>query len=113
MKKFILLLIFILLIVYFATTNSNPILVKLGTTSFEIPLSIALILPLVVSLLIFTLFYMTKTHLLKRKISALESQLNEIEDSSTQFTKEIHSLKLENKKLKTKLGIKSFDDESL
>ncbi len=113
MKNFISLLILVILLSFFITTNSSPVSIYIGPYIFNVPFSIALILPLCIGLLIFTVVYLAKVRRIESVIKHNENEINDLQNSITQLNKQVHQLKIENNKLKTRLGDKSFDDESI
>lgn len=113
MKIFILFITLTILFSYFATTNALLVPIQLGPYALNFPLSLAILLPLGMGLLVFTLIYLAKIRRLKFISKQDNDEINELQNNITQLNKKIHELQLENKKIKTRLGDKSFNDESI
>lgn len=113
MKIFILLIILVILISFFATANSAPTLIHFGSYTLNAPLSLALILPLSIGLLLFTVIYLAKARRLRSVIKNNNDEIAELQNTLTQTNKKVHQLEIENNKLKTRLGDKPFDNESI
>lgn len=113
MKRFVLLIIFVLLISVFATSNATLVPIQFGSYILKVPLSLALILPLSIGLLIFTIIYLAKAGKLRSMIKNNNSEIAELQNTITQINKKVHQLEIENNKLKTRLKDKPFDSESL
>lgn len=106
--------IFGLIFAFFATINTTPITINLGyTTLSQIPLYVAIFVSLGAGLLIAALIYMGKSVLTFFKVGKTEHELTRAKETITDLTKRVHTLELENTKLKTKMGEEEADEDSL
>ena len=113
MLRFVFLIIFTIILVVFATTNAAPVSIQIAGSYLEVPLTYIIFLPVGIALLTFAAFYLLKSRNLKVMIHTIENEKESVQSDVTKLTKKNHELEIENKKLKTRLGIKANDDESL
>lgn len=113
MKIFIVLLVVVMGLTFFVTSNTEPVSLHFFTWTKDIPLSYILVFPIGVALLFSALFHLiqrSKTHFIIRD---LEDNLENEQKKVLEIVKRTHELELENQKLKIRLGGTTFDDDSL
>ncbi|MEP7162150.1 MAG: hypothetical protein ABI747_00075 [Candidatus Moraniibacteriota bacterium] len=112
MKSFIGAVIAVLFFTLFAVANKTLVLVKFATLSMSTPLSLAIIVPVGMTLLIFALFYFRTTRKAELVIRDLEENVESAQKQVLEVTKRAHELEIENRKLKIRLGEETEKDDT-
>ncbi len=114
MKNFVIMVIVVLLFTLFAVANKSMVSIKIATLSIQTPLSLAIIVPIGITLLLFALFYFRIIGKMELIIRDLEGNVEDTQKQVLEITKRKHELEIENRKLKVRLGEPAdFDDTSL
>lgn len=114
MAALILFIIFGVVFAYFATLNTQPTSVAVGTFVFrDVPVYLVVISAFAVGLLVGGFFSVVKQFIHGRVLHRQSDQLSKAKQETVELTKQIHQLELENAKLKTRLGDTDADEESL
>lgn len=114
MKIFVSMVIVVLLFTLFAIENTATVPMRLMTFLVEVPLAIAIIMPLGIALLFFSLFHFGTMNRAELVIHDLEDNVENAQKQLLEVTKRAHELEIENRKLKIRLGEDTeVDDLSL
>ena len=114
MKAFVSMVIVVLALTLFAVENTAPVVMRFMTFPITIPLSLAIITPLGMALLLFSLFHFGTMRKAETVIHDLEDNMERTQKQMLGATKRTHELEIENRKLKIRLGEESdSDDRSL
>ena len=114
MKTFVSMVIVVLIFTLFAIENTAIVPMKLMTFVVEVPLVLALIMPLGIALLLFSLFHFGTMRKADMIIRDLEDNVENAQKQLLAATKRTHELEIENRKLKIRLGDETdTDDRSL
>lgn len=111
MKTFVSMVIVVLVLTLFAIENTEPVSMKLVTFLVEVPLSLAIVMPLGVALLFFALFHFGTLGKADIVIRDLEDNVENAQKQLLAATKRTHELEIENRKLKIRLGDETDSDE--
>lgn len=111
MKAFVSMVIVVLVLTLFAVENTAPVPMRLMTFLVDVPLSIAIIIPLGVALLFFALFHFGTMGKADIVIRDLEDTVEDAQKQLLAVTKRTHELEIENRKLKIRLGDETDTDE--
>lgn len=104
----------VLVFTLFAVENTAAVSMKLMTFSIDVPLSIAIVMPLGLALLFFALFHFGTTGKAAIVIRDLEDNVENAQKQMLELTKRTHELEIENRKQKIRLGEETdADDRSL
>ena len=112
MKIFIATVLAVLFLTFFAASNKTIIPVTFASYSAEVPLSLALIFPVGIALLLFTLFHLRIVTKVELVIRDLEDNVEEMQKQLITMTKRAHELEIENRKLKIRFGEAEDEDDS-
>lgn len=104
MKAFVSMVIVVLVLTLFAVENTTPVSMKFASFSVDVPLSLAIIMPLGIALLLFALFYFGTTRKADLVIRNLEDSVEDAQKQALEATKRTHELEIENRKQKIRLG---------
>jgi hypothetical protein len=114
MLALFLFLAFGLLFGYFATLNTSVASVYFGANiSYTIPMYVIILLSLGVGVIVSSLFYILKTFSEKMVIGKKDKEIEQINAQKSDLLKRVHTLELDNARLKTKAGEEIEDDDSL
>ncbi len=111
MKTFVGLVVAILFLTLFTVENTTPVAFKFMSFAVDIPLSLAIVIPLGVALLIFALFHFGTLEKAEVVIRDLENNVERAQKELVAATKRKHELEIENRKLKIRLGDETDTDE--
>lgn len=110
MKTFVSMVVVVLIFTLFAVENTVPVSMKFMTFLIDVPLSIAIIMPLGIALLFFALFHFGATGKAAIVIRDLEDNVENAQQQLVEVTKRTHELEIENRKLKIRLGDETDTD---
>jgi uncharacterized integral membrane protein len=115
MLAFIVTILFSVIIAYLATQNTSPVTLNLLSYTWTgIPLYLVMLCSLITGLLFAWLFHVLKAISFALTLKGKNKALKEGKAENLELTKKVHKLELENTKLSTKEGDKSFiEDNSL
>lgn len=113
MKIFIVLLIVVIGLTFFVTSNTASVPLHFFTLTRDIPLSYILVFPISITLLLFSFYHLLQRRKTYSIIRDLEDDLENEQKKVLEIVKRTHELELENQKLKIRLGGTTFDDDSL
>jgi len=106
--------IVVLTFTLFAIENTAAVPMRLITFSIDVPLAIAIVMPLGIALLLFSLFHFGTIRKADMVIHDLEDNVENVQKQMLESTKRTHELEIENRKLKIRLGDETdTDDRSL
>jgi len=111
MKTFVATILAVLLLTFFAASNKTVIPVTIASYSTNVPLSLALIFPIGIALLLFTLFHLRIMRKAALVIRDLEDNVEEMQKQLITMTKRAHELEIENRKLKIRFGEPEDEDD--
>lgn len=111
MKTFVSMVIVVLVFTLFAIENTAPVPMRLMTFLVEIPLALAIVMPLGTALLFFALFHFGTVGKTDIIIRDLEDNVENAQKQMLEATKRTHELEIENRKLKIRLGDEADTDE--
>lgn len=111
MKTFVSMVIVVLVFTLFAIDNTAPVPMRLMTFVVEVPLALAIIMPLGIALLFFSLFHFGTLRKAELVIHDLEDNVENAQKQLLEVTKRTHELEIENRKQKIRLGEDTEDDE--
>jgi uncharacterized integral membrane protein len=98
----------------FATQNTDPVSVYVGSLAISnIPLYQVILAAIVFTLLISGFIYLLRSLSSSLTISEKDSELTKVKEELGEVTKQAHKLELENTKLKTRLGEEEEDEDSI
>lgn len=103
--------IVVLIFTLFAIENTAMVPMKLMTFVVEVPLVLALIMPLGIALLLFSLFHFGTMRKAELVIHDLEDNVENSQKQLLEVTKRTHVLEIENRKLKIRLGEDTEGDD--
>lgn len=113
MKNFILIVVIVMGLTFFVTSNTEPVSLHIFTLTKSVPLSFILVFPIGITLVLFGFYHL----ILRRKASIiirdLEDNLESEQEKILEIVKRTHELEIENQKLKIRLGHTDFDEDSL
>lgn len=112
MKNFVVAVVLVLIFTLFAVANTTAVPIEFVTLSFKVPLSLALIVPIGITLLIFSLFHLRKMGKTELIIRDLEENVESSQKQVVEITKRTHELELENRKFKIRLGEETEKDDT-
>jgi uncharacterized integral membrane protein len=112
MKNFVVAVVLVLIFTLFAVANTTIVPIKFAVFSFKVPLSLALIVPVGITLLIFSLFHLRKIGKAEAVIRDLEENVEGSQKQVVEITKRTHELEIENRKLRIRLGEESDTDDT-
>jgi hypothetical protein len=113
MKNFILIVIIIMGLTFFVTSNTDPVPLHIFTLTKNVPLSFILVFPAGITLVIFGFYYLAERRRASIVIRDLEDNLESEQEKILEIVKRTHELEIENQKLKIRLGHTDFDEDSL
>lgn len=111
MKTFVSMVVVVLVFTLFAIENTATVPMKLMTFVVEVPLALALIMPVGMALLIFALFHFGTMRKAELVIHDLEDNVESAQKQAVEATKRTHALEIENRKLKIRLGEDTDGDD--
>lgn len=111
MKNFVLIVITAVFYALFAVDNTIAVPLKFATFSIQVPLSLAIIIPLGTALLLFALYHIGKMRKSDLVIHDLEDNVESAQKEIVDIVKRTHELEIENRKLKIRLGEEDDQDE--
>lgn len=103
--------IVVLVFTLFAIENTATVPMKLVTFLVQVPLALAIVMPLGVALLFFALFHFGTMGKADMVIRDLEDNVENAQKQLLTATKRTHELEIENRKLKIRLGEDEDSDE--
>ena len=113
MKNFILVVVIVMGITFFVTSNTESVPLHIFTVTKSVPLSFVLVFPIGIALVFFGLYHLTQRHKASIIIRDLEDALEGEQKKILEIAKHNHELEIENQKLKIRLGHTDFDEDSL
>ncbi|MFZ2187139.1 MAG: LapA family protein [Candidatus Moraniibacteriota bacterium] len=113
MKIFIVIVLVIMGLTFFVTSNTGPVPLHFFTLTREVPLSFILVFPIGIALLVFAIYHVRQRSKANFIIRDLEDSLESEQEKVLEIVKRTHELEIENQKLKIRLGGTTFDDDSL
>jgi uncharacterized integral membrane protein len=115
MLAFIVTILFSATVAYFATQNTSPVTLHFLTYTWTgIPLYLVMLSSLITGLLFAWLFHVLKAISFSLILKGKNKALKEGKAENLELTKKVHKLELENTKLSSKDGDKSYvEDNSL
>jgi len=111
MKTFISMVMVVLIFTLFAVENTAPVSMRLMTFLVEVPLALAIIMPLGLALLFFGLFHFGSMNKADMVIRDMGDNVENAQQQLLSMTKRAHELEIENRKLKIRLGEETDSDE--
>lgn len=113
MKNFIVIVLIVMGLTFFVTTNNQPVPLHFFSLTKDVPLSFILIFPIGITLLFFAFSYLIQRRKASIIIRDLEDNLESEQKKILEIAKHNHELEIENQKLKIRLGHTDFDEDSL
>lgn len=113
MKIFIAIVLVIMGLTFFVTSNTEPVPLHLFTLTKNVPLSYILIFPIGITLFVFALYHLIQRRKASIIIRELEDSLESEQKKVLEIVRRTHELEIENQKLKIRLGGTAFDEDSL
>ncbi|MDP2629920.1 MAG: LapA family protein [Candidatus Uhrbacteria bacterium] len=113
MKNFILIVVIVMGLTFFVTSNTEPVPLHIFTLTKSIPLSFILVFPIGITLVIFGFYHLIHRRKANIVIRDLEDNLESEQEKILEIVKRTHELEIENQKLKIRLGHTDFDEDSL
>jgi uncharacterized integral membrane protein len=113
MKIFIVIILVIMGLTFFVTSNTEPVSLHFFSMTKSVPLSYILVFPSSIILILFALYHLIQRGKAYFIIRDLEDSLQSEQEKVLDIAKRTHELELENQKLKIRLGGTTFDDDSL
>ena len=101
----------VLFFTLFTVENTATVPMKLMTFLIDVPLSLAIVMPLGLALLFFSLFHFGTMGKVDIVIRDLEDNVENAQKQLLTATKRTHELEIENRKLKIRLGDETDTDE--
>jgi len=113
MKNFILLVVIVMGITFFVTSNTEPVSLHIFMFTKNVPLSFILVFPIGITLVLFGFYHLIQRRKASIIIHDLEDNLESEQKKILEIAKHNHELEIENQKLKIRLGHTDFDEDSL
>lgn len=113
MKSFVVAILLVLLLTFFAASNKTIVPVRISTFSTEVPLSLAIVFPVGIALLLFALFHLGGMRKALLIISDLENTVEDAQKQIVAITKRAHELEIENRKMKIRFGETDEEEDDI
>lgn len=113
MKLFIVIVVIVMGLTFFVTSNTTPVPLRIFVWTKDVPLSYVMVFPLTFALLLFASYHLVQRRKANIVIRDLEDNLESEQEKMIELAKRTHELEIENQKLKIRLGGTAFDDDSL
>lgn len=114
MIALILFIVFGILFSFFATMNTSPVTLQIGSSTLtNIPIYLVVLSSVGLGVVFATIFYFVKTISYKFAFGRRKKELADKNKEIAELTRELHKLEIENTKLKTKTGEEQEDDDSI
>ena len=98
----------------FATQNTNPVSIYIGSNSIsDIPLYLVILLSILLPLLVSGFIYLLRSLSSSLTLSEKEEDIKKTKQELAEVTKQAHKLELENTKLKAELGREDEDEDAI
>ncbi len=104
MKTFVSMVIVVLVFTLFAMENTAMVPMTIVTYLVEVPLALAIIMPVGIALLILSFFHFGTMRKADLVIRDLEDNVENAQKQLLEMTKRAHALEIENRKQKIRLG---------
>jgi uncharacterized integral membrane protein len=98
----------------FATQNTTPVSIYVGSNTFaDIPLYLVILLSILLPLLISGFIYLLRSLSSSLTLSEKEEDIKKTKQELAEITKQAHKLEIENTKLRAELGKGDEDEDAI